>query len=105
MFNGRKRKAKPVENLTEQDNRLKEQIFTLLEGTGYNILEFSINNNFFGNIILTLVSNKKEKLQFVTDRGEIYCNGVLLSDSSYHIVGKDDTPEKLLDVIRKKLHE
>ena len=101
MFN--RRKTKPVDDLTEQDNSLKEQIFTHIKGTGYSVTEFTIDNNIFGNMILTLVSNGKEKLHFVTDRGEIYCNGILLSDSFYHIEGNKDTSAKLLDVIVKKL--
>ena len=41
--------------------------------------------------------------EFVTDRGEIYCNDLFLCDNSYHIAGKSDTVDKLIEMIQSYL--
>ena len=50
------------------------------------------------------IKKEGKELNFVTDRGEIYCNGELLSDYEYLRKENKTTPQKLLEVIELKLN-
>jgi hypothetical protein len=88
-----------------KEKRIKEMLEMLTDilPEEVKIISFDYNGRFFGNIIVELsVSNKKHV--FVTDRGEIYHNGKLLCDSSYHYFEKQDTFSKLLQLIKSELN-
>jgi hypothetical protein len=57
----------------------------------------------FGNIILKIRFKEKE-LYFVTDRGDIYCNGELLCDYEYLRNEDKTTHQKLVELIELKLN-
>ena len=46
----------------------------------------------------------EKELNFVTDRGEIYCNSELLWDYEYLRKENKTTPQKLLEIIEFKLN-
>ena len=54
-------------------------------------------------MVLSIKKEEKE-LNFVTDRGEVYCNGELLCDYEYLRKENKTTPQKLLEVIELKLN-
>ena len=66
------------------------------------IISFDYNAECFGNILVEL-SAPDGKHNFITDRGEIYHNGKMLCDSSYHYIEKEDTFPKLLQLIKSEL--
>lgn len=80
----------------------KEEIFALLVETaaahGAEVTAFSYDPQAFGNITVTVKRGKK-KYAFVTDRGDIFCNGCLCCDAMYHVAGEDDTPKKLAEIM------
>ena len=78
------------------------QLSKLMEKYNFEVIEFNYYKQTFGNIVLKI---KKEKdLNFVTDRGEIYCNGELICDYEYLRKENKTTPQKLLEVIELKLN-
>ena len=80
---------------------MMEIIKTLLP-TNAAVVSFDYNEKVFGNIVLK-VEIEKDIHTFITDRGEIYHNGKMLCDSSYHYTEKEDTFPKLLQLINKEL--
>ena len=77
------------------------QLSKLMEKYNFEVIEFNYYKQTFGNIVLKI---KKEKdLNFVTDRGEIYCNGELICDYEYLRKENKTTPQKLLEVVESKL--
>ena len=85
----------------QKRNAMLEMIKALLP-TNASIVLFDYNKKFFGNIVLKLEIGK-DKHTFITDRGEIYHNGKMLCDSSYHYTEKEDTFPKLLQLIKQEL--
>jgi hypothetical protein len=69
----------------------------------FEVIEFNYYNRIFGNIVLRIKKGEKE-LNFVTDRGEIYCNSELLCDYEYLRKENKTTPQKLLEIIEFKLN-
>ena len=67
------------------------------------LISFEYNEMIFGNIVVK-IEFKKTLHTFVTDRGEIYHNGKMLCDSSYHYTEKEDTFPKLLQLIKTELN-
>ena len=76
----------------------KEQIRELVSSFGGTLLLFQYDRKAFGNMIAVVECNGKN-YEFATDRGEIYCNNKFICNNTYHIAGKDDTIEKLLEII------
>lgn len=76
----------------------KQGILALLAETaaahGAQVTDFSYEPQAFGNITVTVKRGKK-KYAFITDRGEIFCNGCLCCDALYHVAGEKDTPKYL----------
>ena len=66
------------------------------------VISFGYNEKVFGNIFLKL-EFEKDIHTFITDRGEIYHNGKMLCNSSYHYTEKEDTFPKLLQLIKQEL--
>ena len=85
----------------EQKSNMLNRLKTILPANA-TLLSFEYNKNIFGNIVVVIkVANVKHT--FITDRGEIYHNGKLLCDSSYHYLEKEDTFSKLLQMMRREL--
>ena len=85
----------------QRKNEMLEMIKTLLP-TNATVVSFDYNEKVFGNIVLKLEIGK-DTHTFITDRGEIYHNGKMLCDSSYHYTEKEDTFSKLLQLIKQEL--
>ncbi len=83
--------------------KFKLQLSKLMDKYNFEVIEFNYYNKIFGNIVLRIKKEGKE-LNFVTDRGEIYCNSELLSDYEYLRKENKTTPQKLLEVIELKLN-
>lgn len=78
--------------------KFKLQLLKLIDKYNFEVIEFNYYNKIFGNIVLRIKKEDKE-LNFVTDRGEIYCNSELLCNYEYLRKGNKTTPQKLLEVI------
>ena len=83
-----------------EDHEIEKSILAILSGTAYELLSFERNHEFFGNMIATIKMGKL-KFSFVSDRGDIMCNGKLIFASAYHIAGEDDTPKYLIKAIEQ----
>lgn len=81
----------------------KLQLSKLKDKYNFEVIEFNYYKQIFGNIVLRIKKEDKE-LNFVTDRGEIYCNSELLCDYEYLRKENKTTPQKLLEVIELKLN-
>ena len=64
------------------------------------LVDFIYDSKCFGNMIVKIKQNKKLHT-FITDRGEIYHNNVMLCDSSYQC--QEDAFFKLLQIIKSAL--
>lgn len=76
----------------------------LLSTYNCELISYQYFKKIFGNIVLKIRCQENE-LNFVTDRGEISCNGVLLCTHEYIKKENKTTPEKLLEQIELKLVE
>ena len=85
----------------QRKNEMLEMIKALLP-TNATVVSFDYNEKVFGNIVLKLEIGK-DTHTFITDRGEIYHNGKMLCNSSYHYTEKEDTFPKLLQLIKQEL--
>ena len=84
----------------QQNNKMVMAIKQILPAN-YTLVSFEFDRKHFGNIIAKINSPSKH-YTFVTDRGEIYCNGKMICDSSYRYFEKEDTFPKLLSVIKSE---
>lgn len=82
------------------DEEIKQSIIKILSDTSYNLLSFERNHGCFGNMVAIIKLGIK-KYTFVSDRGEILCNGNVAFTSDYHVAGEDDTPVYFLKVIEQ----
>ena len=64
------------------------------------LVSFDYDKKVFGNMIVE-IELEKIKHTFITDRGEIFHNGVMLCDSSYLCMGEGTFP-KLLQLIQRE---
>ena len=85
----------------QRKNEMLEMIKALLP-TNATVVSFDYYGKVFGNIVLKLEIGK-DTHTFITDRGEIYHNGKMLCNSSYHYTEKEDTFPKLLQLIKQEL--
>ncbi len=85
----------------QSKEELRERINALLP-TDATVISFDYNEKAFGNIVLKLEFENVIHT-FITDRGEIYHNGKMLCDSSYHDIEKEDTFSKLLQLVKREL--
>lgn len=86
---------------TERTAKMLDMLKEILP-SNISIISFDYNAKYFGNIIIEL-SAPDGKHKFITDRGEIYHNGKMLCNSSYHYIEKQDTFPKLLQLIKSEL--
>ena len=85
----------------QRKNEMLEMIKAILP-TNATVVSFDYYGKVFGNIVLKLeIGNDIHT--FITDRGEIYHNGKMLCNSSYHYIEKEDTFPKLLQMIKQEL--
>ncbi len=84
-------------------DEIKKDIQTLLDKYGCELISFEYYKKIFGNIVLK-IKFKEEEIEFITDRGEIVCNGKYLCNYDYLITEKKTTPQKLLELIEWKLN-
>ena len=59
--------------LKKKEKRIKERIQKLLVNTGYSLTDFRYDYKTFGNLIIN-ISGNNEKINIITDRGEVYFN-------------------------------
>ena len=88
----------------EEEEAKKRRICELVSSFGGTLLLFQYDRKAFGNMIAVVECNG-QNYEFATDRGEIYCNNKFICNDTYHIAGKDDTIEKLLEIISLTLSE
>ena len=69
----------------------------------FEVIEFNYYKKIFGNIVLKIKKEEKE-LNFITDRGDIYCNSELLCNYDYIRKEHKKTPDKLLEMVELKLN-
>lgn len=80
---------------------MKQHIVSVLPSNAV-LIDFSYDFKCFGNMIVKINHNGKSHT-FITDRGEIYRNDVMLCDSSYQYIEKQDTFLKLMQMIKNTL--
>ncbi len=83
-----------------EDCQIKAGILHILEGPSYELLHFERNHMFFGNMIAKIKAGGREYC-FISDRGDILCNGKVVFSSAYHIAGEDDSPKYFLKAIEQ----
>lgn len=83
--------------------KIKKEISNLVLKYNGELVNFEYHKKVFGNIVLEIKCNEKS-LCFVTDRGEIYCNGQLLCTYDYLRNENKTTPQKLLEIIEIQLN-
>ena len=83
--------------------KFKLQLSKLMDKYNFEVIEFNYYKKIFGNIVLRIKKEDKE-LNFVTERGEIYCNSEFLCNYEYLRKENKTTPQKLLEVIELKLN-
>ena len=66
------------------------------------LVSMDYNGKIFGNIVVVIEFAKVNHI-FTTDRGDIYHNGKMLCNRSYHYIENDDTFSKLLKMIKREL--
>ena len=69
---------------------------------GFTLISFEYDKKHFGNMIVRIKS-PNTVYTFITDRGEIYCDGKMICDSSYRYLEKEDTFPKLLSIMQNQL--
>ncbi len=80
----------------------KKILKTILDNYNLKLVKYEYYSKIFGNFNIEII--KQNQLHsFITDRGEIYHNSIMICDNSYHIAGEDDTFLKLVEVIKKEL--
>ena len=84
------------------DDEIIKMICDALASTDFKIISFNRNHEFFGNMIL-VIANGKQRLEYITDRGDIFCNSELVIAHGYHVAGKDDTPIYLIQAIKDSI--
>lgn len=74
----------------------------LIEKNDAQLLRCDYFQKIFGNIILEINYRNKTYI-ILSDRGEIYLNNLLICGSNYHIKGRYDNYQKILDIINDKI--
>ena len=81
-----------------------EKLVSAASVHGAKIVSFSYYPEYFGDMVVT-VDYHNSRFEFTTDRGEIYCNNEFVCDGSYHVAGKKDTIDKLIEVMQSILFD
>lgn len=77
-------------------------LVSLLKSNNAKLVNYEYYKKIFGNFVVEIEFQGKV-YKFITDRGEIYLDSVLLFDSSYHKVGQSDVFPKLFEAIKQEL--
>lgn len=83
--------------------KFKSQLSKLMDKYNFEVIEFNYYKKIFGNIVLKIKKEEKE-LNFITDRGDIYCNSELLCNYDYIRKENKKTTDKLLEMVELKLN-
>ena len=81
---------------------MAKQLQKLAEQLNAELISFEYRKQIFGNMIVK-IKKADTVYDFVTDRGEIYCNNSLLCDASYHQAGTSDTFPRLVEIIKERV--
>ena len=84
------------------DMNFKSELITLLDKYGCEVIDFQYFKIIFGNIVLK-IQHEGTQLNFITDRGDIYCNNKLICNCEYIRTENKSTPQKLLEIINSEL--
>ena len=84
------------------DDDTIQMIHDAVELTDFKITSFNRNHQVFGNMVL-VIENNKHRIEYITDRGDIFCNSTLVFRSDYHVAGKDDCPLYLIQAIKDSI--
>lgn len=79
-----------------------ERLGNILQKKSAKLIKLDYYKKIFGNIVVE-IEKQGVVHEFITDRGEIVYNGKGICDNSYHIKGKNDTFDKLCEVIEQVL--
>lgn len=93
-------KPNKIRILSAEERYAKIDLF--LQSYNAHITSFEYYPKFFGNMIVK-VAYEGTELEFEVDRGEIYCNKKCVCDGSYHVAGRDDAIDKLIEVMQEKM--
>ena len=91
-----------MKNASLKKKLMIERLNMLLKGKKGKLLELEYYEKTFGNIIVRIEADGVLHT-FITDRGDIYCDSKFMCDSSYHVQGRDDTFDKLYEIIQEVL--
>jgi hypothetical protein len=86
------------------EQEIRQHIETLLVNSTFELTEFTLDPQFFGNMT-AVIYNDTKVYKFYSDRGEIWCNHTLIYPKDYHVKGQDDAPEYLLKAIQNLIDE
>jgi hypothetical protein len=84
------------------DNEIIKMIQNAIASTDFKIMSFNRNHECFGNMDL-IIANNKQKLEYITDRGDVFCNSKLVVMHGYHVAGEDETPLHLIQAIKDSI--
>lgn len=82
--------------------QMRTRLASFLSMHHADLISFSYSPEYFGNIAVS-VEYEGVVFAFCTDRGEIYCNNEFVCNNAYHTPGRDDTLDKLIEVIQSRL--
>jgi hypothetical protein len=85
------------------DDEIMKMISDTIVCTDYKIISFNRNHECFGNMVLVL-ANKKQRLEYVTDKDDIFFNSKLVICHGYHVAGEDDCPLYLIKAIKYSIN-
>ena len=86
------------------DDEIIKMIRDAIVCTDFEMISFNRNHECFGNMVL-VIANKKQRLEYNTDRDDIFCNSKLVIRHGYHVAGKDDCPLYLVQAIKDGIHK
>ena len=83
---------------------IKSEVLKVLDRYECELVDIEYYKKIFGNIVVKVRFCEKD-LDFVVDRGEIYCNGEMLSTYEYLRSENKTTLQKLLEIIDSTLKD
>ena len=82
-----------------REEELYKRLKSFLATYNADIVSFSYYPKIFGDIVIT-VDYDGSIYEFITDRGEIWCNDRCICDNSYHRAGQCDTVDQLMIIMK-----
>ncbi len=86
------------------DDEIINMIPNAIVSTDFEIISFNRNHECFGNMVL-VIANNKLRLEYITDRDDIFCNSKLVIRHGYHVAGKDGCPLYLVQAIKDNIYK